>query len=257
VKAVILAGGFGTRLSEETAVRPKPMVEIGGMPILWHILKIYSRYGIDDFVICSGYKGHYIKRWFADYQFHVSDVSFDFNTGEVTHHGPVPEPWRVSVIDTGYASMTGGRLRRVADRLDGETFCFTYGDAVADVDIDDLLAFHRREGRLATMTVVQPPGRFGAVSLAEDQTGVNHFMEKPIGDGSWINGGYFVLEPEVIDRIDGDGTVFEQEPLRSLARDGQLSAYRHTGFWQPLDTLRDKIYLEGLWESGEALWKIW
>lgn len=257
MKAVLLAGGLGTRLSEETAVRPKPMVEVGGHPVLWHILKTYSHHGINDFVICAGYKGHVISEWFATYRLRSRDVTFDLGKDTVEYHGESPEDWRVTVVDTGAASMTGGRLRRVRDHIGDETFCFTYGDGVADVDITAQLAFHRSEGRDATMTVVQPPGRFGAVTLHEGQTDIEHFMEKPTGDGSWINGGYFVLEPAVIDRIEDDTTVWEQEPLRSLARDGQLSAYRHTGFWQPMDTLRDKLALEDLWASGEAKWKVW
>ena len=257
MKAVILAGGFGTRLSEETAVRPKPMVEIGGQPILWHVLKTFSHYGIDEFIVCAGYKGHMITEWFASYRLRTSDVTFDFENNTAVYDRRSIEKWKVSVVDTGSSSLTGGRLRRVRDYVGAETFCFTYGDGVADVDITDLVAFHRSEGRQATMTVVQPPGRFGAVTLRQDQTGIDAFMEKPIGDGSWINGGYFVLEPSVFDRIDGDDTVWEQEPLRSLAHEGELSAYRHTGFWHPLDTLHDKAQLEGMWESGNAAWKVW
>jgi glucose-1-phosphate cytidylyltransferase len=257
MKAVIIAGGFGTRLSEETTVRPKPMVEIGGQPILWHILKTYSRFGINEFIICAGYKGHMITEWFANYRFRTADVTFNFADNSVEFIDRADENWRISVIQTGDASMTGGRLRRARDYIGDETFCFTYGDGVADVDIDDLIAFHRAEGRQATMTVVQPPGRFGALTLEEGKTGVEQFMEKPLGDGAWVNGGYFVLEPDVIDRIDDDSTVWEQEPLRSLARDGELSAYRHTGFWQPLDTLHDKTVLEDLWDSGDPPWKVW
>lgn len=257
MKAVILAGGLGTRLSEETSVRPKPMVEIGGYPILWHILKTYSHFGIDDFVICAGYKGHVITEWFAGYRLRSSTVTFDLGRGTTEYHGSSPDSWRVTVVDTGADSMTGGRLRRVREHLGDEAFCFTYGDGVADVDIDELVRFHRREGREATMTVVQPPGRFGAVILQEDQHDISSFMEKPSGDGSWINGGYFVVEPSVIDRIESDDTTWEQEPLRGLARDGQLSAYRHEGFWQPMDTLRDKIALNALWDEGEAPWKRW
>lgn len=257
MKAVILAGGLGTRLSEETTVRPKPMVEIGGHPILWHILKTYSHHGIDDFVICAGYKGHVITEWLASYRLRSCDVTFDFAKDTVEYHGTPPDAWRVTVVDTGESSMTGGRLRRVRQHLDDETFCFTYGDGVADVDVTAAIDFHRAEGRDATMTVVQPPGRFGAVTLHEEQKEIDSFMEKPSGDGSWINGGYFVLEPSVIDRIEGDDTVWEQEPLRSLARDGQLSAYRHLGFWQPMDTLRDKIMLNELWEGGGAPWRRW
>jgi glucose-1-phosphate cytidylyltransferase len=257
MKAVILAGGFGTRLSEETTVRPKPMVEIGGQPILWHILKSFSHYGINEFIICAGYKGHLITEWFANYRLRTSNVTFDFASHTVQYEATSAEKWTVSVVDTGPTSMTGGRLRRIRERVGDEAFCFTYGDGVANIDINDLIQFHKSEGRQATMTVVQPPGRFGAVTLHDGQTGVNAFMEKPSGDGSWINGGYFVLEPGVFDRIAGDDTVWEQEPLRSLARDGELSAYRHGGFWHPLDTLNDKIQLENLWANGEAPWKSW
>ena len=257
MKTVILAGGLGTRLSEETAIRPKPMVEIGGFPILWHILKTYSHHGINDFVICAGYKGELIAQYFATYRLRNCDVTFDLGKGDVHFHNEPLEDWRVTIVDTGAESMTGGRLRRVRDHVGEDTFCFTYGDGVADVDITRLIEFHRQEGREATMTVVQPPGRFGAVTLGEDHTEVEGFMEKPSGDGGWINGGYFVLEPSVIDRIDGDLTVWEQEPLRSLAHDGQLSGFRHEGFWQPMDTLRDKTELEKLWASGEARWKVW
>jgi glucose-1-phosphate cytidylyltransferase len=257
VKAVILAGGFGTRLSEETAVQPKPMVEIGGQPVLWHILKTYSRYGINEFIICAGYKGHMITEWFANYQFRTADVTFDLGDNSFELIERAAESWRVSVIQTGESTMTGGRLRRVRDHIGDETFCLTYGDGVANIDIDELIAFHRAEGRQATMTVVQPPGRFGALALSEGENEVESFMEKPLGDGAWVNGGFFVLEPGVVDRIEDDTTVWEQEPLRSLAQDGELSAYRHTGFWQPLDTLRDKIVLEDLWASGNAPWKVW
>jgi glucose-1-phosphate cytidylyltransferase len=257
MRAVILAGGLGTRLSEETSIRPKPLVEVGGLPILWHIMKIYHHHGIDDFVVCAGYKGHQIAEFFATYRFRQGTVSFDFAKDTVECPGEPVEPWRVTVVDTGADSMTGGRLRRVRDLVGDETFCFTYGDGVADVDVGALIAFHRAQGRQATMTVVQPPGRFGAVSLAEDQTDVDSFMEKPQGDGSWVNGGFFVLEPHVIDRIEDDTTVWEQEPLRGLARDGQLSAYRHAGFWQPMDTLRDKGELERRWNEGDAPWKVW
>jgi glucose-1-phosphate cytidylyltransferase len=257
MKAVILAGGFGTRLSEETTVRPKPMVEIGGQPILWHILKSFGSYGINEFIICAGYKGHLITEWFANYRLRTSNVTFDFASHTVQYEATSAEKWTVSVVDTGPTSMTGGRLRRIRERVGDEAFCFTYGDGVANIDINDLIQFHKSEGRQATMTVVQPPGRFGAVTLHDGQTGVNAFMEKPSGDGSWINGGYFVLEPGIFDRIAGDDTVWEQEPLRSLARDGELSAYRHGGFWHPLDTLNDKIQLETMWAKGEAPWKSW
>lgn len=257
VKAVILAGGLGTRLSEETTVRPKPMVEIGGYPVLWHILKTYAAHGIDDFVICCGYKGSVIKDWFASYALRMSDVTFDLRLNTVDVHRANAEDWRVTLVDTGDATMTGGRLKRVRHHLGDETFCFTYGDGVSDVDITGLVKFHEAEGRPATMTVVQPPGRFGAVQLGETQTSVDAFSEKTDGDGAWINGGYFVLEPSVIDRIDGDDTVWEQDPLRELAHAGQLSAYKHPGFWQPMDTLRDRNVLEGLWHSGTAPWKVW
>ena len=238
-------------------MRPKPMVEIGEQPILWHILKMYSHYGINEFVICAGYKGHLINEWFANYRLRTSDVTFDFSDHSFEYHDRSTEKWKVSVIDTGVGSMTGGRLRRVREHVGDETFCFTYGDGVADVNIPELLAFHREQGRQATMTVTQPAGRFGAVTLHAGQTDVDSFMEKPRGDGAWVNGGYFVLEPSVIDRIDDDSTVWEQEPLRSLAHDGELSAFRHTGFWQPMDTLRDKVLLESLWDAGSPPWKVW
>lgn len=257
MKAVILAGGQGTRISEHTTVMPKPMVEIGGQPILWHILKLYSHHGIDDFIICAGYKASMITQWFASYRLRNSDVTFDFSDHSVSYDREASERWKVSVIDTGAESMTGGRLRRVRDHIGDETFCFTYGDGVADIDVAQLIQFHRDQGRQATMTVVQPPGRFGAVVLSPSQTQISSFREKPSGDGAWINGGFFVLEPEVIDRIADDSTVWEQEPLRSLAHDGELSAYRHTGFWHPMDTLRDSVFLETLWSSGDPPWKVW
>jgi glucose-1-phosphate cytidylyltransferase len=236
---------------------PKPMVDIGGQPILWHILKLYSHFGVDEFIICAGYKANVITQWFANYRLRNSDVRFDFSEHRVTYLRDPAEKWTVSVIDTGTDSMTGGRLRRVRQHIGDETFCFTYGDGVADVDISKLIEFHRQQGRQATMTVVQPPGRFGAVVLSESETRISSFREKPGGDGAWINGGFFVLEPEVIDRIEDDSTVWEQEPLRSLAHDGQLSAYRHTGFWHPMDTLRDSVHLESLWASGSPPWKVW
>lgn len=257
VKAVILAGGLGTRLSEETAVRPKPMVEVGGYPVLWHILKTYAAHGVNDFIVCLGYKGSVIKDYFAGYALRMSDVTFDLRNNTVDVHAANAEDWRVTLADTGDDTMTGGRLRRVREHIGDETFCFTYGDGVADVDVTELLRFHRQEGRVATMTVVQPPGRFGAVQLGEEQTSVHAFSEKTDGVGAWINGGYFVLEPEAIDQVTGDDTVWEQEPLRALAHSGQLSAYRHDGFWQPMDTLRDRNVLESLWESGRAPWKVW
>lgn len=257
MKAVILAGGLGTRLSEETALRPKPMVEIGGYPILWHIMKTYAAHGVNDFIVCCGYKGEVIKEWFANYSIRTSDITFDLGKNEMEIHRARAENWRVTLVDTGATSMTGGRLGRVADYIGDETFCFTYGDGVSDIDITTLIDFHKAEKRKATMTVVQPPGRFGAIVLHEDQTGIESFQEKPKGDGAWINGGYFVLEPSVIDLIDSDDTVWEQAPLRTLAAEGQLGAFRHSGFWQPMDTLRDKKFLEGKWSEGSAPWKVW
>ena len=257
MQAVILAGGFGTRISEESTVRPKPMVEIGDRPIMWHIMKIYAAAGVTDFIVCCGYKGHMIKDWFANYRVHVSDMTFDLKRDTVEIHESRAEDWRVTCVDTGLGTMTGGRLKRVADYLDGDTFCLTYGDGLADIDVAETLTFHRAEGRKATLTAVQPPGRFGALAL--DNGKVGGFREKPTGQGhaSWINGGYFVLEPSVIDYIEGDDTVWEREPLERLAADGELSAFRHDGFWQPMDTLRDKMVLENLWTSGEAEWKRW
>ena len=255
MKAVILAGGLGTRLSEETTLKPKPMVEIGGRPILWHILKIYSSYGINDFVICAGYKGYIIKEYFANYFLHMSDVTFDMEKNEMIVHRKHAEPWKVTIIDTGDDTLTGGRIKRIRDYVGGETFCCTYGDGVADIDITALVAAHKVAGREATLTGVQPPGRFGALGLEGDR--VKAFQEKPDGDGSWINGGFFVLEPSVFDRIEGDSTIWEREPLESLAADKQLTIYHHHGFWQPMDTLRDKIHLEELLESGKAPWKTW
>jgi glucose-1-phosphate cytidylyltransferase len=254
MKAVILAGGLGTRLSEETSTRPKPMVEIGGRPILWHILKIYSSHGINDFVICAGYKGYIIKEYFANYFLHMSDVTFDMinNTMEVHHKNA--EPWKVTIVDTGDDTMTGGRIKRVAPYLDG-TFCCTYGDGVGDIDITSLIAFHKASGLKATLTGVQPPGRFGALELDQDR--VISFQEKPEGDGSWINGGFFVLEPSVVREIDNDSTIWERKPLESLASQKQLGIFRHPGFWRPMDTLRDKHELESLWETGKAPWKKW
>lgn len=256
MKAVILAGGLGTRLSEETALRPKPMVEVGGHPIMWHIMKTYAAHGIKDFVVCCGYKGEVIKDYFANYALRRSDVTFDLGKDEMTVHQRSAEDWRVTVVDTGTESMTGGRLARVADYLD-ETFCFTYGDGVTDADITAELAFHKEQGLQATMMAVQPAGRFGALVLGANETKIESFMEKPAGDGAWINAGYFVLEPSVIDYIEGDDTVFEQGPLRNLAHAGQLNAYKHDGFWQPMDTLRDRNLLETLWSKGTAPWKVW
>ncbi len=255
MKAVILAGGLGTRISEETSVRPKPMIEIGGKPILWHIMKIYSAHGIHDFVICLGYKGYVIKEYFANYFLHMSDVTFDMQENRMEVHQNSAEPWKVTLVDTGDSTMTGGRLKRVRDYLGDEDFCFTYGDGVGDVDITGLVEFHKLHGKLATMTATQPPGRFGALNL--DGTRIENFTEKPIGDGGWINGGFFVLSPKTIDQIEGDHTIWEKDPLERLAQAGQLHAYKHGGFWQPMDTLRDKHHLEELWSSGRAPWKVW
>ena len=256
MKAVILAGGFGTRLSEETISRPKPMVEIGGRPILWHIMKTYSAHGIDDFIICCGYKGYMIKEYFANFFLHHSDVTFDLASNQLSVHHQNSEAWRVTLVDTGEATMTGGRIRRVRNYIGDETFCLTYGDGVSDVDIRASIGFHRQHGLLATLTAVQPPGRFGALQLRDDAH-IATFTEKPVGEGAWVNGGYFVLEPSVIDRIEGDKTTWERQPLESLARDGQIAAFKHSGFWQPMDTLRDKTSLDSLWESGTAPWRIW
>ena len=256
MKAVILAGGLGTRISEETYLRPKPMVEIGGRPILWHVMKIYSAHGINEFIICAGYKGYIIKEYFANYFLHMSDVTFDMTENRMEVHHRRSEPWRVTVVDTGDTTMTGGRLRRVRPYLEDETFCFTYGDGVGDVDVPKSISFHREHGLLATVTAVQPPGRYGVLGITADHA-VNSFREKSQGDGSWINGGFFVLEPAVIDRIDGDSSIWEKGPMESLARDGQLTAYQHRGYWQPMDTLREKNLLEEAWSSGRAPWKIW
>ena len=256
MKAVILAGGLGTRISEETHLRPKPMIEIGGKPILWHILKMYSAHGVNDFVICCGYKGYIIKEYFANYFLHMSDVTFDMASNRMEVHHQHAEPWKVTLVDTGDDSMTGGRLKRVADYLQDEAaFCFTYGDGVSDVDITASIAFHQQHGKLATVTAVQPPGRYGALRMEGDV--VQGFTEKPRGDGGLINGGFFVLSPRVLDRIAGDATSWEAEPLASLAAEGQLMAYEHQGFWQPMDTLREKNLLEELWLSGKAPWKRW
>jgi glucose-1-phosphate cytidylyltransferase len=254
MKAVILAGGLGTRISEESTVRPKPMIEIGGMPILWHILKMYSAHGIHDFVICCGYKGYMIKEYFANYFLHMSDVTIDMSHNSIEVHQKKAEPWKITLIDTGENTQTGGRLKRVASYLDDD-FCMTYGDGVGSVDIGASIAFHKQHGKLATMTAVQPPGRFGALEL--DGTSVKSFIEKPQGDGGWINGGFFVLSPKVLDLIAADATVWEKEPLESLANRGQLESFFHSGFWRPMDTLRDKSVLEDLWASGKAPWKNW
>lgn len=256
MKAVILAGGLGTRLSEETSTRPKPMVEIGEKPILWHIMKIYSAHGINDFVICCGYKGYVIKEYFANYFLHMSNVTFDLERNRMEIHQNHAEPWRVTLVDTGENTMTGGRLRRVRDYLkDEDAFCFTYGDGVADVDITKLLAFHRQHGKAATLTAAYPPGRFGALDIQNHF--VQSFKEKPKGDGASVNAGFFVLSPSVLDLIAGDATTWEQEPLEMLAERGELAAFQHVGFWQPMDTLRDKMQLDELWKSGKAPWKVW
>jgi glucose-1-phosphate cytidylyltransferase len=256
VKAVILAGGLGSRLSEETVSRPKPMVEIGGKPILWHIMKIYAAHGIDEFVVCLGYKGYMIKEYFANYYLHTCDITFDLARGDMEIHRSTAEPWKVTLVDTGENTMTGGRLKRVLPYLEGETdFCLTYGDGVSDLNLQALVEFHRSSGRIATVTAVQPPGRFGAMRI--DGERVDAFEEKPRGDGSWMNGGFFVLSPEVGRYLGGDDTVWEQEPLRRLARDHQLGSFRHDGFWHPMDTLRDRNELESLWESGAAPWRCW
>ncbi|GLZ26259.1 glucose-1-phosphate cytidylyltransferase [Stutzerimonas stutzeri] len=256
MKAVILAGGLGTRLSEETSTRPKPMVEIGGKPILWHIMKMYSSHGINDFVICCGYKGYVIKEYFANYFLHMSDVTFNMRDNSMEVHNKRAEPWSVTLVDTGDHSMTGGRLRRVSDYVKHEqAFCFTYGDGVGDIDIAETVRFHKAHGKAATLTAAYPPGRFGALDIRNGH--VMNFKEKPKGDGAMINGGFFVLTPQVLDYLTDDSTIWEQEPLMNLANDGQLMAYEHQGFWQPMDTLRDKNHLEELWDSGEAPWKTW
>jgi len=255
MKAVLLAGGLGTRIAEETYLKPKPMIEIGGRPILWHIMKMYSSHGINDFVICCGYKGYIIKEYFANYFLHMSDVTFDMCNNKMEVHQNNAESWRVTLIDTGEQTMTGGRLKRVKDYLDGEDFCFTYGDGVGDIDIKGLVEFHRASGKLATLTATQPPGRFGA--LETDGNLIRSFQEKPHGDGGWINGGFFVLSPKVIDYITDDETIWEREPMERLAKESQLQAWFHRGFWQPMDTLRDKNHLEDLWNEGRAPWKVW
>ena len=256
MKAVILAGGLGTRLSEETVLRPKPMVEIGGHPILWHVMKIYAAHGINDFIICAGYKSYIIKEYFANYFLHMSDVTFDMAQNRMEVHQHRAEPWRVTIVDTGEQTMTGGRLRRVKNYIGNEAFCFTYGDGVSDVDITQLIEFHRAQKTHATLTAVQPPGRFGALDIKLDQR-IDTFREKPKGDGTWVNGGFFVLDPAVFDLLKSDDDIWERAPLETLADTGQLSAYKHTGFWQPMDTLRDKNQLEELWASGHAPWKKW
>jgi glucose-1-phosphate cytidylyltransferase len=255
MKVVILAGGYGTRISEETHLRPKPMIEIGGRPILWHIMKIYAAHGLTDFVVCLGYKGYVIKEYFANYFMHMSDVTFDLGKNTTTVHRGHAEPWKVTLVDTGDQTQTGGRLKRVAEYLDNEDFCFTYGDGVSDVDVKKLVAFHKEQGRLATISSVQPPGRFGMLTMSDSR--IVGFSEKPAGDGSWINGGFFVLSPKVLSYLEGDDTVWERKPLERLAREGELSAFVHRGFWQPMDHLRDRQQLEELWASGKAPWKVW
>jgi glucose-1-phosphate cytidylyltransferase len=255
MKAVILAGGYGTRISEESHLKPKPMVELGGKPMLWHVMKIYSSHGIDDFIICLGYKGYMIKEYFANYFLHMSDVTFDMCNNKMEVHQNSAEPWRVTLVDTGENTMTGGRLKRVRPYVGEEDFCATYGDGVGDVDIREVIAFHRRQRTLATLTATRPPGRFGSIVLQQNK--VHSFQEKPAGDGGWINAGFFVLSPKVLDYIDGDATTWEREPMERLAAENQLAAYLHTGFWQPMDTLRDKNHLEELWSGGTAPWKVW
>jgi glucose-1-phosphate cytidylyltransferase len=255
MKLVVLAGGFGTRISEESAVRPKPMVEIGDKPILWHIMKLYAAHGIDEFVIAAGYKSYVIKEYFANYFLHTADVTFDLQGNEMTTHASAAEPWRVTIVDTGEGTMTGGRIKRVRDYIGDETFCLAYGDCVTDLDVSAELEFHRASGALATVAAIQPPGRFGVLHLQDNR--VAGFHEKPAGDGAWVNGGFFVLEPSVLDRIASDDTVWEREPLEGLAHEGQLAAFKHIGFWHPMDTLRDKSVLEELWASGKAPWKSW
>ena len=257
MKAIILAGGYGTRISEESGIRPKPMIEIGGKPIIWHIMKIFSAFDITDFIICCGYKGYVIKEYFANYYLNSSNVTFDLKHNKVEIHHNSVEPWRVTLVDTGENVMTGGRIKRVKNYIDNETFCMTYGDGVSDIDIHRLIEFHKQEKTLATVTAVQPPGRFGIFTLGENQTKISSFREKPKVDGAWVNGGFFVLEPQIMDYIDGDQTIWEREPLTKLATAGQLSAYKHYGIWQPMDTLRDKNLLEDMWNNGSAPWKVW
>ena len=255
MKAVILAGGLGSRFSEETAIRPKPMVEIGGKPILWHIMKIYSAYGVNEFIICCGYKGHVIKEYFANYLLHMSDVTFDISNNQMEVHRKFVEPWMVTLVDTGAETLTGGRLKRVQNYLGSDDFCFTYGDGVANVNISELISFHKKSGKLVTLTATQPPGRFGVIEC--DGNLVRNFKEKPEGDGAWINGGFFVLSPKVIDYIEDDSTIWERYSLERLVQDGQVNAFFHEGFWQSMDTQRDQQYLESLWQTGQAPWKKW
>ena len=255
MKCVILAGGYGTRISEESHLKPKPMVEVGGKPLIWHIMKIYSAHGIDDFIVCLGYKGYIVKEYFANYFLHMSDVTFDMGSNAMHVHQQHAEPWRVTLVDTGEGTMTGGRLKRVRDYVGGETFCFTYGDGVADIPLPRLIEQHRKSGQLATVSAVQPPGRYGALEVADEN--VVAFQEKPLGDGGWINGGFFVLEPGIFDYIEGDHIIWEQEPLRRLSAEGQLGAYTHYGFWHAMDTVRDKTHLEDLWLRNQAPWRCW
>jgi len=255
MKVVILAGGLGTRISEETFLKPKPMIEIGGMPILWHVMKIYSSFNINEFIICCGYKGYMIKEYFANYFLHMSDVTFDMKQNKMEVHRKFAEPWKVTLVDTGLETMTGGRLKRIQNFVENETFCFTYGDGLGNINISELLKFHESKNKFATVTTVQPPGRFGSLSIEDDR--IIDFKEKPQGDGGWINGGFFVLQPEIFDYIEDDSTIWERSPLERLAKDNQLSAYRHTKFWSPLDTIGDKNYLEELWKTKKAPWKVW
>ncbi len=257
MKAVILAGGYGTRISEETSVRPKPMVEIGEKPILWHIMKMYFQHGVSDFIICCGYKGYVIKEYFSNYFLHRSDMTFDLKNNEMKVHQNGVEPWNVTLVDTGEATMTGGRIKRIREFVKGETFCLTYGDGVSNIDISELIKFHQEEQGFATLTAVQPPGRFGTFKLGYEQTKIPSFKEKPQEDGAWINGGFFVLDPEIFEYIEGDDTVWEKQPLEKLANDNKLSAFRHTGFWHPMDTLRDKNTLQDFWESNDCPWQTW
>lgn len=256
MKVLILAGGFGTRLSEETEIKPKPMVEIGGKPILWHIMKIYSHYGFNEFVILLGYKGYYIKEYFANYFLHQSDVTIDLQNNNMEVHQNHSEPWKVTLIDTGIDTMTGGRIRRAKEYIGDSTFMLTYGDGVGDIEIDKLVEFHKSHGKLLTVTATQPDGRFGAMEIGENNR-VNRFLEKPKGDGSWVSGGFFVCEPQILDYIDGDNTIFEREPMERLAQEGEIYTYKHYGFWKPMDTLRDKRELNQMWNEGKAKWKIW
>ena len=255
MKAVILAGGLGTRISEETNIKPKPLIEIGGMPLLWHIMKIYSAHGINDFVICCGYKGYMIKEYFANYSLHMSDVTFDMKDNSIEVHHKSVEPWKITLVDTGIDTMTGGRLGRVKKFVENDTFCFTYGDGLGNINIRELIDFHKVQGKKATVTAVKPAGRFGALEI--EKNNVLNFNEKPLGDGNWINGGFFILEPKVLELIQNDKTIWEKEPIEKLVEQGELAAYKHTKFWHPLDTLRDKNYLEELWTSGNADWKVW